>query len=258
MMESTATTMTSPSAPERRIYPRPPIVEAIIEFHYSSDASQDAVLEALRNRLGETYKGELKKQNRIQLQALVDGDTVQSSTTTLPHVTFLRTADDLRQLGVGSGILSVHVLAPYPGWERFLEQAQAAVQALPQSARSGSINALAVRYIDRIVLPEGDVQSFLTVMPHRPGRMPAELRTFHVVIEATDSDGTNALLTIASATTEPEGKPALIYDLNLRREDANLCSFANDSWLAIAEELHRRQREIFEESITDKMRELFQ
>jgi len=248
-----------PSASPRRIYPRPPIVEAIVEFHYQSDVSDERVLTSLKNSLGDSYKGEPKKQNRLQFAALVNGDTVQSSTTTLPHFTFLKTPDGLRQVGTGPGVLSVHVLAPYPGWERFLEQAQAAVSALPEEVRSGSITALAVRYIDRIVLPDGDVQRFLTVMPSRPSTMPTELAAFHVAIETKEpADGTSAVLTIASATPEPDGRPALIYDLNLHRVGERLCGFSADSWGPIAEDLHRRQREIFEGSITDQMRELFQ
>jgi len=258
MLERTATMPTPSDDAERRIYPRPPIVEAIIELRYEGEVAPELVLDALRDALG-TYNGDPRKQERIQFEAQVSGDTVQSLTKKLPDLTFLRTTDGLRQIGVAPGGISVHVLAPYPGWERFLEQAHAAVQALPDVVRTGPVTALGVRYIDRITLPDSNVQRFLKVMPYRPTAMPTELTGFHVVTQTTDpTDGTLALLTIATGPPEADGKPSLIYDLNVRRVSDHLCTFADDAWIPIIEALHKRQREIFEDSITDDLRELFQ
>lgn len=252
--------MPTPSSDtERRIYPRPPIVEAIIELRYGGEVAAEVVVDSLRGALGDTYTGEPKKQERLQFEAQLSGDTFQSSTKKLPDLTFLRTSDGLRQIGVEPGGMTVHVLAPYPGWERFIEQATAAVHALPEVVRSGPITALGVRYIDRIALPDSNAQRFLKVMPYRPNAMPAELAAFHVVTQTRDpEDGTFAMLTIASGPPEANGKPSLIYDLNLRRAGDHVCSFENDAWIPIIEKLHKRQRAIFEDSITDDLRELFQ
>lgn len=254
----------APPTPERvplsrRIYPRPPIVEAIIDFRYVAEVSQAKILEALRASIGEKYKGEPKKQERIEFSARVEGESVTSSTQRMPHLTFLRTSDDLRLIGVAAGIISVHVLAPYPGWERFLEQTQEAIQALPREVRDGTITTLAIRYINRITLPSGSVGEYLTVLPPRPTGMPVQLSAFHVVTEAEDDvDGTTVLLTVASAPSRQENTNVLIYDLNIQRTGNPVCSFSNEAWCPIVEALHRRQRDIFEASITEKMREHFQ
>lgn len=246
-------------APERRIYPRAPIVEAVIDFRHDSDSSVDEVLRSLRTSLGTKYTGEPRKQNRFEISATVEGDAVKSTAETRPHMTFLRSADGLRLIGCAPRTLSIHVLAPYPGWERFLEQAQEAVHALPPHLLSANVTAVAVRYIDRIALPDGNASRFISIMPKRPGSMPAQLTAFHVVTQAEDpADGTTAMLTIASAHPGPDGKTVMIYDLNVQRIGASLCRFDDSQWVPIVEALHKRQREIFEDSITDDMRKLFE
>ncbi len=250
---------TSPTATERRIYPRPPIVEAIIDIRYQAATPNEEVLQVLQAALGGAYKGPPKRQRRFQISASVDGEDVTSSTEALPHLTFLRSTDGLRLVGCAPGNLSVHVLAPYPGWERFLDQAREAVQVLPQGVRGGQISALAVRYIDRIALPHGAADRFFTIMPSRPSRMPTELTGFHFVVQSSDpKDATSAQLTVASAQPGADGKAAFIYDLNVQRTGEPLCAFDGDRWIGIVEQLHQRQREIFEGSITDEMRSLFE
>lgn len=252
--------MPTPSSDtEQRAYPRPPIVEAIIELRYGGEVAAEVVVDALRAALGDTYAGEPRKQERLQFEAQLSGDAPSLETKKLPALTFLRTSDGFRQIGIEDGGISVHVLAPYPGWERFIEQAIAAVRALPEAVKSGPISALGVRYIDRIALPDSNAQRFLKVIPYRPNAMPEDLAAFHVVTQTRDpEDGTLAILTIASVPPEVDGKPSLIYDLNLRRAGDHVCSFEGDAWIPIIETLHKRQRAIFEDSITDELRELFQ
>jgi uncharacterized protein (TIGR04255 family) len=183
---------------------------------------------------------------------------VSTSATRSRHLTLLQSDDGLRALGCGDGLFSVHVLAPYPGWTSFREQAEEAIAALSDEIRQQPVLSIVVRYIDRIALPAPNTQfgDLLTIMPARPQRAPAKLFGFHVVTESVDEDGTVALLTLASAPGEP--LPTVIYDLNLQRSGAPLCSLTADAWHTVVDELHERQREIFEDSITEQARETFQ
>lgn len=95
-------------------------------------------------------------------------------------------------------------------------------------------------------------------MPHCPAPMPPEIAMFHVVTQTIDlKDDTIALLTLASGPATPEGNPVLLYDLHFRRQGQPLCGLTDTTWVSIVEALHQRQRDVFEASITDKMRELF-
>lgn len=245
----------------RRIYPKPPIVEAVIEFRLVAGHSRDAILAAVSPTLGPQYPGARLVKELIEFSATISPEGQGSTTRRVPHVTFLRSEDSRRQIGVGQALLSSHVLAPYPGWENFIEQTRDAVEALPVEVKEAGASALSVRYIDRIVMPTAEevVGDYLTVMPSRPASMPEVLSGYHVVTTAIDPrDQTLAQLTVANAPPEADHRQVLIYDLLLQRAGTPLCTLVDTSWTTIVEELHQRQREIFEQSITDRARELFQ
>jgi len=158
-------------------------------------------------------------------------------------------------------VLSSHVLAPYPGWENFIEQTRDAVAALPADVKEAGATSISVRYIDRIVMPTAEevLGEYITVLPPRPESMPELLSGYHVATTAVDKqNGTLAQLIVALAPPEADHRQVVIYDLLLQRSGTPLCKLVGDEWAAILEELHQRQREIFEQSITDRARELFQ
>ncbi|WP_428265088.1 TIGR04255 family protein [Haliangium sp.] len=246
---------------KRRSYAKPPIVEALVELRFVHDVSGDALMDTLSARLADSYSGERKQQELVTFSAAVDAHSVAASARRAPHITFLQSDDGLRLIGCRTQTISVHTLAPYPGWESFFAQVEEAVEALPGDLRAGGLSTISVRYIDRITLPVGDGSylDFLTIMPTRPEPLPSVLSGFHFVTQANDpDDGTQALLTLASGPPTPTGEPVLVYDLLLQRTGEPLCSFDGREWQSIVEELHERQRGIFEASITDRTRELFE
>jgi uncharacterized protein (TIGR04255 family) len=247
----------------RRIYPNPPIVEAVIEFRVGSQMTGAELARSLRDKLAHTYDAaEMRAQDLVQAHVSVEGGGVAAASKRQPHFTFLQSASGHRLLGCGPGVLSVHTLAPYPGWESFLAQATEAVTALPGPLAETPVRTVGVRYIDRITLPDDEdvpLGEYITVLPPRPIHMPDALVGCHYVTQSSDpSDGTFAQLTVSSPPMTPDGKAYLLYDLLLNRTGETLCTFEVDSWVPIVEGLHARLREIFEESITDRTRELFQ
>jgi uncharacterized protein (TIGR04255 family) len=120
-----------------------------------------------------------------------------------------------------------------------------------------TVTKVGVRYIDQIVLPsEGRLADyFRAIPPHLPSQ-PDVVTAFQITTESVDAaTNTTSLLTLASGPAMGEGRRVVIYDLNLSR--AFLEPAALDSWVHGVEALHTRQRQIFEESITPKTRELF-
>jgi uncharacterized protein (TIGR04255 family) len=244
----------------RRVYPKPPIVEAVVEMTFTGDRKGEQALQALGAALAGQYPGEHRQQEVVEMSAEVSPDSVATAARRTPHVTFLRSADGTRLIGCGARTMSVHQLAPYGGWETFLEQIDEAVAALPNEVRKEGLDALSVRYIDRIVLPAGQQSftDFITIMPPCPAPMPSGVAAFHVVTQTVDpADDTIALLTLASAPPTGEGNPVILYDLHFRRKGNPLCGLDDRTWVTIVEVLHERQRDVFEASITDKLRELF-
>jgi len=101
----------------RRSYPNPPIVEAVIDLRFVADVSGEALLAALGTALADRYPAERRRQDRLELSAALLPDAVSTTARRSPHVTFLRSNDGARLIGCGSRMMSVHALAPYPGWE---------------------------------------------------------------------------------------------------------------------------------------------
>ncbi len=244
---------------KRTIYPRPPIVEAVVEFNFAESFSQKVLLDALGPKLEGSYSGR-KEQTRVDAAITVNAELVATETRKSTPVVFLTSADGLRLVGCANGALSVHVLAPYPGWESFFERVLEAVDSVPVALARAKLTQVAVRYIDRIVLPRGEVrlEDYLEVLPRRPALLPESLSAIHSVTQWLDStDGTSALLTVAAIPpNSKEGSKEVVYDLLLQR-GGELGTLAESGWRQVVDALHTRQREIFEDSITEKAKELF-
>lgn len=232
---------------KRNIYPRPPIVEAVVEFEFASAVVADGLLERLRSSLPSTYSGK-RTQTRIDASIAISGDEVSTSSRRTP-VAFIESEDGLRLVGLNSTALSVHVLAPYPGWERFRELVDELVGALPSEVSAQPLRTLKVRYIDHVALPADSRPGSYFPALEQAGSMPQHLTTAQIVTQSRDGLGTTARLLIGLSNQE------VLYDLLLQREHPH--SLDSGGWQQVIEELHSRQREIFEESITEKARELF-
>ncbi|NOY25060.1 MAG: TIGR04255 family protein [Oligoflexia bacterium] len=164
----------------------------------------------------------------------------------------LKSRDGLRLVGCGTGRLSIHVLAPYPGWEQFINQAQQVMRAASSALGDHPISQVTVRYIDQITLPVATGLPFnelLPAMPPKPSGMPEQLSAFRFVFQTIDpEDGCLATMTLASAPSDDEGRLVVLYDLQLRVGGDPCCGTNEAEWLPIVERLHHRQRDIFEGS----------
>lgn len=246
-------------ARERRTYKKPPIVEAVVELRFEGGAPWAPDLrERVRTRLSSEYPGPPRSAQQIELQASVTDGGLQTSAHTSVHAVLLPSADGTKLVGIGAGLLSTHVITPYPGWEAFKTRAAAAFDIYVREASPRGVRSIGVRYIDRIALPQ-DVVSFADYfvgIPPRPESMPPALAGFHVVLQAVEQDGTVVLMTLGSAAPEQDGRPVVLLDVNIVRNFTT--PVPNEEWLRHAEELHTRQRDIFEDSITPLTRGLFE
>lgn len=245
-----------------RVYPRPPITEAVIVFRFSAEVTGSQLLNAVQEALGDQYAGPRRSQELRPLPDAGSPSRVAMPARSAVGLTFLTSEDGLRVVGCGDGMLSVHVLAPYPGWAMLLEQATVAFRATAPLLSKTNLQQIAVRYIDRITLPAGEGISFndyVTAVPSKPNAMPENLLGFQYVTHSVDpTDGTVASMVLASAPSGEDGRPAAIFDLTVWRQVPPLAGVDEAGWLPIVESLHQRQRDIFEDSITDKLRETFQ
>lgn len=246
---------TAPSA-----YPAPPITEALVELRFKGSRPWDeALLTALRTRFGVEYAGVIQQAGQIRLAAQVAGDAVLTHGQMNMDTVLLPTPDTRAVVGIGADRLSVHVVEPYPGWASFRPRIAAALEAWREVAAPEGAVSVSVRYIDRIKLPVGggSLQDYLPLLPRRPESGPPQMQAFHVVTQSYDPAlDYSAVLTMATAPPEAD-KLVMLYDLNvLRMRQAP--GLGLDEVMDHVEFLHARQKLIFEDSITDLTRGLFQ
>ena len=141
----------------------------------------------------------------------------------------------------------------------FFPRVREALSVYLELARPEGLALVGARYIDQIVLPEGgdtNLVEYFPCLPPRPESMPLLLDGFHVVTQARDpKDNFTAVLTMASVPST-DHRFAVLYDLNVVRAFERPASL--DELQQHADFLHARQRRIFEDSITESTRRLFE
>ncbi len=242
--------------PGTRVYPRPPIVEAVIEFRFAEAQPLNEMLDAIGARLQATYSGKPHDQFRTETKISISPDGPKTEATTVKVRTFLKSADGSRLVGCGDTTLSVHVLAPYPGWQLFLGQAKEAAAVLPEIVRSARLTEVMLRYVDQLRVPNDAVaHDYLNVLPNPPLGFPQPLKAFQVMVESAD-ETTKGRFTVASTRTQ-DNKAAFVTDAILTRPLLDT-TLALPAWEATLQDLHAAHVKLFEATITDKARSLFQ
>jgi len=221
-------------------YANPPIAEVALEVRFAC-AWKDDLSVLVQERFSALYTGAQRTVPRLG----------ESAPTT---ATLLTSEDGTRFVGLAPSILTIHALGRYPGWEAFALQANEAIDLYIATTSPEGITRITVRYIDRISLPgEGaDIREYFTCVPGNPLSLPQTTDGFHLVLKGVAPDGLMSLLTVAYDAADDN---EVIYDINLTRKFTPKADLG--SWRQMADQLHDQQRQIFEDSITEKTRELF-
>lgn len=246
----------------RRIYPNPPIVEAIIELRFAEAVKREELVAAIADQQGGEYSGQRRRQELVKVVAAITAEDATSGIERVPHAEFLSSPGGHRAVGCRDGALSFHVMTPYPGWENFRTHVVEVLAQLPDSIAAQSVGALAVRYIDRIVLPslEVQLQEYFAVIPSLPQVGPQAVAGLNFVAVRMGGDkGIETSMTLRLDAASADGRPAVFFDfLAVQPCNEAVTAAAHDNWWPVIEALHELQRDSFEACITDKCRELFQ
>jgi uncharacterized protein (TIGR04255 family) len=243
----------------RQNYAKPPIVEVIMEFQLAGAVSAQQLEAAIMTGLPGVYTGRREVRERIDVAAHVTPQTVETSAKRTPHVTFLRTPNGRRVVACGENLMSVHVLAPYPGWENFIDQVIEAVGAATSVVGSTALASVGVRYIDQITFANRivNLDEYLSIMPPSPANdVNWPLQGFNVLTQRVSPDGIQLTLGLASAAPE-DGRVGVVLDVLARKSLPPGTTLADGSWRAAVETLHSIQGATFEGCIKDPTRELF-
>ena len=105
----------------RKKYKNPPLIEALCEFYFPPETSQD--FESIINLLNEKIQISFPKKFRLQLQAsqinIDNSGTPIVTEQLLPLVRFQSSSEQVL-IQLGQNLLTVNHLKPYTSWEEFL------------------------------------------------------------------------------------------------------------------------------------------
>jgi uncharacterized protein (TIGR04255 family) len=239
-----------------------PIVEAVIDLRARMAAGFDLkVFANILEKLGPDYKGpESLTQFQFNFQATPvappEGGFVNLGATGFRY----ETSDGKRVAQFRKNGFSFSHLAPYTNWRNFFSEAERFYELYYKIGQPEEVTRVAVRYINRLLLPQSDVGDFtpyLTGPPPCPKGIAAVLTGFLTQIQVLDpATGVSGRITqTIQPLYAPAGQVPILLDIDvfeekLRRADP-------DSALQQFETLRQLKNRYFFESITEKTVELY-
>ena len=251
---------------QKRRYRYPPIEEALCEFRFVPDSNWDLTIPGkLQNELGEEYSGKSKEQRVLKfgLQVTEGGPSNIEQEDGLLKVQ-LATQDGRRTIGIGSNVISIHMLRPYQypesiennGWDEFQTRIKLALNAYRKVTNAESVVRVGVRYINKIVIPDSNVkvEEYLSCANLELEGLPEYYGDFYSRVDYVYEDKVKLKLSYGLLNSSSSSVECLL-DLDAIWQDGS--SIAIEGSMQIASDLHERVSSVFESVITDKARELF-
>jgi uncharacterized protein (TIGR04255 family) len=176
-----------------------------------------------------------------------------------PTVRFSNDAET-RLVVVGDGLLSIHMIGDYPGWEEFEERIHEGLRAYTESTEVLSIQRIGIRYINRLEF-EGrqiELKDFFTHPPEVPPGSDLAIGDFLLRMEMGVPGRPERVVQTFGSMQAPEGQLAILLDIDVTRDWAREGDSLNtDEAMTHVQNLRDVERRIFEALITEKLRKRF-
>jgi uncharacterized protein (TIGR04255 family) len=160
---------------------------------------------------------------------------------------------------VGSHLLAVSCLKPYPTWNAFKPKIEKAYIALVDTAGIRGLQRIGLRYINRIEIPSKSVpmERYFEFRPFLGSGLPQEISDFVVGCHFRFFDGRDTCkVQLNQAVPEEPGNVGYLLDLDYFLSQPQ--TIAPKQAIEWVDRAHGQIEEIFEGCITDRLREIFQ
>jgi len=237
-------------------YTKAPITEAVIDIHV--EPSEMATLPNLDRYCTEQAGSYPSKAPLKMAFGELTLEPELSSSAHSKQLGFVCTRADGKQIFQSLlNSFKMNVLAPYPGWEPFRDEARRLWNLYRVALQPRKITRIAVRYVNRLDLPMPvpEMKEYLRASPDVPPDLPQGLDGFlmQLIIRLADIKCTLQLQEARVAPPTP-GVASIILDIDLFRTD-DLPSDETAIW-SVFEMLRARKNQVFEACVTDKYREM--
>lgn len=244
-----------------RKYPNAPIVEAVIEFRLRFDNAPTVdALDRFCTGIADRFPTKVPVNVMAVQLAQQAGDQPQLHGNNSQIGFRLTSVENDRVAMIQQDSFIYSHLAPYSDWDTFSDELKFLWLKFSESLAPKAVIRVATRYINRIVVPQSRVElkDYFTIGPELPAAMAEHLSGFFVQLQLPLTDlhaGARSVINFSPQPSSPD-TCAFVLDIDTFRED----EFAPDSgeiW-EFLNHLRLKKDEIFESSITDKTRKLFQ
>lgn len=248
---------------ERRVYSKPPIVEAVCEFRFSGGPGWDWTIPGLFFEKVKAGFPQKRQQNIVELSMSATEQQVTPMVKGgVARMQFLSATGD-KLITVGPEMLSAHwaKMAPdeyYPGWEAFRPHIESAYQNYLAIAGPEDVVRIGLRYINRInVAGEAiNLGAYLRNPPQLPDELPQDIGMFVSRTVVAYDEATTLALIMASPQDAQPGTVSVVLDLDLVYANPDGVLDPNQA-MAKVDVLRALERDAFEALITDDSRRLF-
>jgi uncharacterized protein (TIGR04255 family) len=236
-------------------YLRPPIAEAVIELRFTQLASQKEVEDAARRMRNSYFYQDIENIMEIKIDA--SGVAERRVTASGLKLSSLDRAD---QLMFRTNSFACSRLAPYPGWEAFIERARVGWAEWTRIVGNRPLARIGVRYINRIDIPTSSnhlirIEDYLNVSPKMPLEMTDPLSSYTMQVVSPLNSSYTLVLSTSSVPSPLIGFSSFALDLDVARERD--MPRRDDTLWGILAEMRVLKNRIFEYCVSDRARSLF-
>jgi len=200
-----------------RQYDSPPLVEALVEFKFTSEQPWDWTIPGLFfGRIRDTYPVRQEK-TLLNLSIQTPGAAPQELRPGLERLQFF-SEDRSRLVQVGPNLLAVNQLQGYPGWDGFREVVLNRLDDYSAEAHPTGLQSVAIRYIDRVVIPGNGINlpEYFRALPWMPDGAGDSLTGFFQTVDLAYSDPEMRLkISFGSTPSEGADTSAFLFDFEM-------------------------------------------
>lgn len=241
----------------RRKYNNPPLAEALCEFQFIPSQPSDMTIPGIfYEKISANFP--IKQPQfglGVNFQAQEGG--LAQKVEMSQRMQFFR-SDKVALMQLGTDLLTVNHLKPYPGWEDFKPMISEGIQIYRDVAKPKSLKQIGLRYINKIEIPEipAEVTDYFEFYPFIPKSLPQDHESFQSVVEFPYEKGRDKLVVIlASIFPEKQNTVLILMELQYVMVMPERISLDDvPDWI---EQAHEVISNAFEACITDKSRKIF-
>ena len=149
-------------------------------------------------------------------------------------------------------------LQPYSEWATFVGEFQPLWESFVAKFQPEVVTRIAVRYINRIVVPQGvDLDEWMVITPRLPASVAAHVEGFFLQAQLPQADISPDCKAVINSGLEGASSPdemTVLLDIDVFLENQQVVPSDPKVWTLLGQ-LRDRKNDIFEAGITDHVRE---